>query len=203
MTKNMGRLKRMEKFVEQHLWREESANEALNQEINRLSTDELKAINSLDKESQAVVFKLFKVTCEYKRALRLALTIADGVELPTQDPKLVTHTFKLADKKYKTSKRHSARTSISNSERPETPADFYRPYLEVAFIEFLYENGGKTPGRSKLEYATRKLMKDEGVSHKKINGLTDNETRKFLAKRKAARTPGQGLISRLIANTTS
>ena len=203
MTKNMSRLKRMENFVEQHLWREESSNEALNQEINRLSTDELKAINSLDKESQAVVFKLLKVTCEYKRALRLALTIADGAELPTQDPKLVTHTFKLAGKKYKTSKRHSTRTSISNRERPETPADFYRPYLEVAFIEFLYEKGGKTPGRSKLEYATRKLMEDEGVSRKKINGLTDNETRKFLAKRKAARTPGQGLISRLIANATS
>ena len=46
-------------------------------------------------------------------------------------------------------------------------------------------------------------MKDEGVSRKKINGLTDNETRKFLAQRKAARAPGQGLMSRLIANATT
>ena len=67
----------------------------------------------------------------------------------------------------------------------------------------MYENGGKPPGRSKLQYATPKLMKDEGVSRKKINGLTDNETRKFLAQRKAARAPGQGLMSRLIANATT
>lgn len=200
MTKNVSRLERMQNFVEQHLLREEAASEALSQEINRLTTEEIDILNSFSQESIPLLVKLWEATCDYKRALRLALTIADTHDLPDQDSELVRHTFKLAGEKYRLSKSHGVRTSISNSERPETHSNFYKRYVEVAFVEYLYENGGKAPGRSKLKHATRRLMQHEGVSREKINGLTDNEVRKFLVKRKASMTSGPGLIGRLMKN---
>ena len=53
----MSRLERMQNFVEQHLLREEAASEALSQEINRLTTEEIDILNSFSRECIPLLVK--------------------------------------------------------------------------------------------------------------------------------------------------
>ena len=191
-----GRKGRLQNFVRRYLWSEEFAKESMAQQFYRLTTKQRDRLVGADEDMNSIVVSLLYSCFEYQRALRLALTIADNSELPSDDQQLIKHTFKLAGKSYTALKKHGARTGMSNSERAPGTLEFYRPYLFEAFFSHLSDIG-KPPGRSKLEYLARQIMKEHGLSRSEIDGLTQYIVRKFLNERKTAIRPGSGLLRSL------
>ena len=191
-----GRKGRLQDFVRRCLWNEEFAKESMARQFYRLTTMQRERLAGADEDLNGVVVSLLYSCFEYQRALRLALTIADNAELPCDDQQLIKHTFKLAGTSYRALKKHGARTVISNSERTRGTLEFYSPYLVEGFFTHLSEKG-KPPGRSKLEYLARQIMKEDALSRSEIDGLTQHIVRKFLKERKTAIRPGGGLLRSL------
>ena len=191
-----GRKQRLQSFVRQYLWSSDAARESVAEQFLRLSDQQRELLTDAEEELNNLVFSMMLSCFEYQRALRLVITIADNEELPTDNQLLIKHAFKLAGKSYTAGKKHGARTSISNSERASGSLDFYSPYLFEAFFTHLSEKG-KPPGRSKLEYLARQIMKEQGLSRSEINGLTQYLVRKFLDERKTAIRPGSRLLRSL------
>jgi hypothetical protein len=194
-----GRKGRLQDFVTHYLWNEELAKESMAQQFYRLTTKQRERLIGADEELNSIVVSQLYSCFEYQRALRLALTIADNSELPSDDQQLIKHTFKLAGTSYRALKRHGSRTGISNSERTRRTLEFYSPYLFEGFFTHL-SGKGKPPGRSKLEYLARQIMKEDGLSRSEIDGLTQYIVRKFLNERKTAIRPGSGLLRSLQKN---
>jgi hypothetical protein len=191
-----GRKGRLQDFVTQYLWNEEFAKESIARQFHQLTTMQRERLVGADEELNSIVVSLLYSCFEYQRALRLALTIADNSELPSDDQQLIKHTFKLAGTSYRALKKHGAQTGMSNSERAHGTLEFYSPYLFEGFFTHLSEKG-KPPGRSKLEYLARQIMKEQGLSQSEIDGLTQYLVRKFLNERKTALRPGGGLLRSL------
>lgn len=191
-----GRKGRLQDFVRRYLRNEEFAKESMARQFFRLTTMQRERLVGADEDLNGVVVSLLYSCFEYQRALRLALTIADNTELPCGDQQLIKHTFKLAGTSYRALKKHGARTGVSNSERTRGTPEFYSPYLFEGFFTHLSEKG-KPPGRSKLEYLARQIMKEDALSRSEIDGLTQHIVRKFLKERKTAIRPGGGLLRSL------
>ena len=191
-----SRIERLQNFVRQYLWSEEFAKESMARQFYRLTTRQRGRLVGADEDLNGLVVSLLYSSFEYQRALRLALTIADSNELPDDDQQLIKHAFKLARKSYSSGKKHGAKTGVSNSERASRTLEFYSPYLFEAYFTHLSDSH-KPPGRLKLEYLARQIMKEYALSRSEIDGLTQYIVRKFLNERKAAIRPGGGLLGSL------
>ena len=190
-----GRKGRLQDFVRRYLWNEEFAKESMARQFYRLTTMQRERLAGADEDLNGVVVSLLYSCFEYQRALRLAL-LSQTTQLPCDDQQLIKHTFKPAGTSYRALKKHGARTGISNSERTRGTLEFYSPYLVEGFFTHLSEKG-KPPGRSKLEYLARQIMKEDALSRSEIDGLTQHIVRKFLKERKTAIRPGGGLLRSL------
>ena len=196
-TKTLGKKKRLQRFVEDHLWNEAEPSKAFAEELNRLSQEHRSLLKRLDTDAIALVSVLLNQMVEYKRALRLALTLSDNTDLPEVDGQLVAHAFKLAGREYRTVKKHGTSTAASNASRQEYSLDFYEPFLNQAYFAHL-ETHGKFPGRAKLEYRTIKAMQEDGLPQAAIKSLTEYQVKKFLTRKKAAVSSSPGLLDSLI-----
>ena len=196
-SSKIGKKKRLQRFVDERLLKESAWSNAFAEEVTRLTPDQRAILGEMDPKAQSLVADLMSTAFEYKRALRLALTIADTDNLPETDWQLIHHTFKLAQLEYRAIQKHGSRTAVANSTRTPQSFDFFEPYLDQAYYEHLTQTS-KFPGRSKLAYATGRLMKDSGCTKLDIDALSENTVKRFLANKKQARSSGEGLLNSLI-----
>ena len=129
-----GRKGRLQDFVTQYLWNEEFAKRVHSSTISSANDNAESKLVGADEELNSIVVSILYSCFEYQRALRLALTIADNSELPSDDQQLIKHTFKLAGTSYRALKKHGAQTGMSNSEERTEPSSF----IALTCLRFLY-----------------------------------------------------------------
>lgn len=203
MTTTSTRKQRLENFKTHYLLREGAMEDAVNEELSRLDEKDAILLNSLDERTSRLILSVMHNCCEYKAALRLALTLVEKRELPDYGPDLIPHSLKVAQTRHGDLSKHSWGTQRSNMERAKNGADLYRPYLLKAYFSYLQEHS-KPPGRSKMEYHTREVMRHEGVPREKWAGLTEYVIKQFLSRAKG--NPwynGKGLLGKFIAQNFS
>ena len=191
-----GKKRRLEEFVENHLWSDGVWRNSANEELDRLSSKQQALLEELDGPLCEAVVQLVSSTVEYKRALRLALTIVDTQSLPADGPPLVQRAFELAKHHYADSKKHGSRTGEANVLRAKGSISDFEPYLDEAYFRYLSDNP-RAPGRSHLMYHTEKIMKENGVPKAVIQSLTEHTVKSFLKKKRELKT---GLLGSLMTS---